>query len=1000
MRDLNVSVETETHRHVPGYEDFGNGSMAWTNDVCTIVTDDGPVSFDRTTPGVLRQCLEALIAKREEVGRKSTMGWSFKVAVLSIYGELGAKDSSFSSRTCASAVTTAGRWVLTSISAIAVVTGLRPVYGDTDSVFVTLPGSSYGLQEFESRVRTFANYVGAVFKRTPLVSLNLESEATYLQLICVGKKAYCGMRTKFGSCGKDPVWHAKGLASVRRDRPRAAQAFMEIVALAISDELPLHEGPGIDAELLPGFADGLLASTWQVARGTTPGLANELPLRDLITRTAEFMGTVAMTGSVEPECVNVQSEGTMRPLAIAQPVSVMPCTVAGVRFSMWPRTRVMGLRNIVRAARMRSLCCRPWCPRDLTATLAGAIDSLQQRVVGAYDNGTLLTAYAWTAVKEASQAMDNPYWQDVFQPINEVTKHHGILGTLSDCQVIDMIPGEESSTPDMEARQPVTWTEGFIDCLYTPASVEAGRIRRLAHGVRLLVEDARMLDQLQLILNHAIAHVGSDHSDSDGWLLCWSGYVVRVSFEHVSAIVSAWRSPDLQSSDVPGPLLHLFKQAKVVCLVTCTGVMVRHLDGADATLPGVWIDNLTWHSDRVTRLLEHVLPDRDNETQAHEFMCTTGRLIPFITRDEPPRPLLACSMASQALCRPYVKLSSTVSPVNTYVPIVRTQLLHDLISELDPSTGLSFPGISLMALFHNEPCNYEDGVIVSDQINAQGLMAHEGVIFHPMPHDAGDLVGTSIGPDTEWWRPADSGHVYAQSYSSQRMRYVAVRMQCNDLRIGDKLATWHGQKFTICEIRPHEQMPLCTCQRTGSVFRPQIIIASSSVHDRLTLGQVFEAGLAATVCDPADWDSRTQYEPIVLQQDWPSTLDRSTLTRTCTIQYPGAVGRQQGPVHQNGAWTAGAVTANYGPCWIWQLVHLVRDKQQYCSKVPTSLMMPRGRLRGAPVRLGEMEQQALVMAGCPRKTVAVFDICQAVADLNLSRAGVRQSVPSSIAYDP
>ncbi|CAI5959007.1 unnamed protein product [Closterium sp. NIES-65] len=912
MRDLNVSVETETHRHVPGYEDFGNGSMAWTNDVCTIVTDDGPVSFDRTTPGVLRQCLEALIAKREEVGRKSTMGWSFKVAVLSIYGELGAKDSSFSSRTCAFAVTTAGRWVLTSISAIAVVTGLRPVYGDTDSVFVTLPGSSYGLQEFESRVRTFANYVGAVFKRTPLVSLNLESEATYLQLICVGKKAYCGMRTKFGSCGKDPVWHAKGLASVRRDRPRAAQAFMEIVALAICQGKP---------------------------------------------------------------------------------------------------------------------------------TLAGAIDSLQQRVVGAYDNGTLLTAYAWTAVKEASQAMDNPYWQDVFQPINEVTKHHGILGTLSDCQVIDMIPGEESSTPDMEARQPVTWTEGFIDCLYTPASVEAGRIRRLAHGVRLLVEDARMLDQLQLILNHAIAHVGSDHSDSDGWLLCWSGYVVRVSFEHVSAIVSAWRSPDLQSSDVPGPLLHLFKQAKVVCLVTCNGVMVRHLDGADATLPGVWIDNLTWHSDRVTRLLEHVLPDRDNETQAHEFMCTTGRLIPFITRDEPPRPLLACSMASQALCRPYVKLSSTVSPVNTYVPIVRTQLLHDLISELDPSTGLSFPGISLMALFHNEPCNYEDGVIVSDQINAQGLMAHEGVIFHPMPHDAGDLVGTSIGPDTEWWRPADSGHVYAQSYSSQRMRYVAVRMQCNDLRIGDKLATWHGQKFTICEIRPHEQMPLCTCQRTGSVFRPQIIIASSSVHDRLTLGQVFEAGLAATVCDPADWDSRTQYEPIVLQQDWPSTLDRSTLTRTCTIQYPGAVGRQQGPVHQNGAWTAGAVTANYGPCWIWQLVHLVRDKQQYCSKVPTSLMLPRGRLRGAPVRLGEMEQQALVMAGCPRfaeelvqsadlctayvcgncrrlvelcdcstdtvpvrmcirKTVAVFDICQAVADLNLSRAGVRQSVPSSIAYDP
>jgi DNA polymerase zeta len=89
--------------------------------------------------------------------------------------------------------------------------GCKVLYGDTDSVFVRLPGRS--VQEAFRFGEEFCSAVTA--NNPPPVQLKLEK--VYLGSILQTKKKYCGMKYESANQSK-PTFEAKGIETIRRDQ--------------------------------------------------------------------------------------------------------------------------------------------------------------------------------------------------------------------------------------------------------------------------------------------------------------------------------------------------------------------------------------------------------------------------------------------------------------------------------------------------------------------------------------------------------------------------------------------------------------------------------------------------------------------------------------------------------------------------------------------------------------------------------------------------------------
>lgn len=108
--------------------------------------------------------------------------------------------------------------------------GARVVYGDTDSMFVHLPGRS--VTDAFSIGRTIVESVNMM--NPPPVELELEH--VYEKTLLVAKKMYCGMAVK--KEGSRAVWDAKGIDSIRKGSCRFEAWAMEnsIKALFMSSD--------------------------------------------------------------------------------------------------------------------------------------------------------------------------------------------------------------------------------------------------------------------------------------------------------------------------------------------------------------------------------------------------------------------------------------------------------------------------------------------------------------------------------------------------------------------------------------------------------------------------------------------------------------------------------------------------------------------------------------------------------------------------------------------
>jgi len=179
-----------------------------------------------------------------------------------------------------------------------------------------------------------------------------------------------------------------------------------------------------------------------------------------------------------------------------------------------------------------------------------------------------------------------------------------------------------------------------------------------------------------------------------------------------------------------------------------------------------------------------------------------------------------------------------------------------------------------------------------------------------------------------------------------------VRVKTRDLRkpeLGDKFATSHGQKGIIGGIFPENDMPF-----TSKGIKPDIIFNPHSIPGRMTVGYLIEmlAGkvgcLKGQVMDGTAFagqkieDLEKELKSLGFRQDGKETI------------YNGVTGRMMN------------VKIFMGNMYYLKLKYMVGNKihARASGKVTLLTRQPiEGRAKGGALRLGEMEQQALVAHG-------------------------------------
>ncbi|KAI1747742.1 hypothetical protein F4782DRAFT_551818 [Xylaria castorea] len=317
-------------------------------------------------------------------------------------------------------------------------------------------------------------------------------------------------------------------------------------------------------------------------------------------------------------------------------------------------------------------------------------------------------------------------------------------------------------------------------------------------------------------------------------------------------------------------------------------------------------------------------------------------------------------------------------PVHSFRPLVTTGLIEDIMSEETSGIPDNLPGEDLMVCFANFNDNYEDSIIFSKGAASRGL-------FNYMAYSARLINSSEKAPEVgqranmrenRWWkvfggtkgarhysyagrgrmhrvpqpsgrpigtRPDGTGVVVSKmDTASGQVSVKMLRFSCPIQ--GDKVATGHGQKG-VMKLWDEEDMPWGLDDH-GNVVRFDMVVALSSITNRLAVGQYYEmvSGRSLIV---KPYDSHGDHMETVL--------------------YDGASGqmierRSEGPSDLSFAQYGDSipVLASWGICRVWQMTQLTWDKHHYTHNTAGQFATttPTGRTAGSRIRLGEMESHA------------------------------------------
>jgi|SRR5882724_1109613 len=691
-----------------------------------------------------------------------------------------------------------------------------------------------------------------------------------------------------------------------------------------------------------------------------PCVSNSLAVRTSVVDydSSNFVGSLERSPGVDLETKYGNDRGLVTVPRRYDPVQAYPIRVRGKIYAM-----DYGLRkgsSMTSAVSYLKRQNKAWAAGGCSIVSDG-LTHVDKKLSDLYVSPPLCV-YTALSIREVGlmSLSDREAWSPLFDASLTTPRRYGLYGTIMDNATVDMRPYEESDTyevrSDPHSRTLRESWSGFIDPSYTVASQDAGRIRSLVHRVSIRVATIELLERMEHIA--AIIDQGTlRRRGTEGWTVYFMGLVYDVPESVIDEVAKLWRSMGGRNT----PSVHIFRASRLMTVSAVSGCLMRPLSILeDVTCryssDTLWVDSMVFNS----RGLRQALGLTANvPTNPMEYVRTQVLLFPYTLHDAVPRPTLATIMSTQAVCRPSVSLMSTVTPVSSSLPIVRTPLMDAVCASSARVSYFDVPGIDLIVLFANFKDTYEDSVILSSLVNEEEVFATISTVAHPVPSRAkGVRVGSTLNPATyEWWRPADEGTVLQVKYGSTKERYVIAEMHSKGVRVGDKIATQHGQKQTVSRVIEHELMPTCVDTASGLTFRPHIVMASSSIHNRLTPGQIYEARAGALANNVATFSLRGEHINHV------TTLlgsDSRYLPKS-ECNFTGIGSREYVVSSLSGDRTP--CKADYGICRFWSLAHLARDKQHFSSHVPSTPQGPTGRLMGSSVRIGEGELSAMMSKG-------------------------------------
>src|SRR5882724_4054509 len=556
-------------------------------------------------------------------------------------------------------------------------------------------------------------------------------------------------------------------------------------------------------------------------------------------------------------------------------------------------------------------------------------------------------------------------WSRLYNDMITMPRKQNLYGTITNNCYVDMRPYEEtddySLKIDISKREFNDKWKGFIDPGHTVSSIDAGRIRSLVHKVRIRTMTPTLIRRAEALVDIMTSIPSSDERET--WSLYFMGSTSKVYKSNVYDAVESWRLMD--GHEIPS--LHVFSSWKLVTLSVSSGCLVRPLSVIEdlecKDLGRVtWVDSMVFNSAELRTSLS--LPTLQ-PTCSLEYSSTFNLMAPYVLWNEWPRPTLAFNMSSQAIALPYTTILSTVAPKVSSSPLVLTPLMETFTKQLDRvSPNFDIPGQNIVVLFANFIYTYEASVIVSSE--AAKKSSCKGQLVHSLPSDVRTVVpGTVLNKHTHrWWRSGDQGVVVSEGYSRTKGGYIIARIDSPGLRVGDKVATCHGQKQTVSQIVDIDRMPLCYDKHRDRSFRPGMIIAASSIHNRGTPGQLYEARAGMRALDSrTDAHDTSCYVTSLAGED-----AKDIEGYECTFTHIGSENIVMSSFSEGEP-----CIADYGACRIWALAHMSRDKQHFCSSVPKGTRGPSGKLSGSSVRIGEMELSTMMSKGWIATASEVLD---------------------------
>jgi DNA-directed RNA polymerase II subunit RPB2 len=187
--------------------------------------------------------------------------------------------------------------------------------------------------------------------------------------------------------------------------------------------------------------------------------------------------------------------------------------------------------------------------------------------------------------------------------------------------------------------------------------------------------------------------------------------------------------------------------------------------------------------------------------------------------------------------------------------------------------------------------------------------------------------------------------------------YNVAKVKTRNVRkpvIGDKFSSRHGQKGTIGNIIPEEDMPF---NKNG--IKPDIIINPHAIPSRMTIGQLKETLLGKLIIHLGLFGDGTSFSNLHVNEISKHLQKAGFESNGNDILYDGCTGRQL------------ESHIFIGPAFYQRLKHMVNDKQHSRSIGPMVNLHRQpaeGRSRDGGLRFGEMERDCMISHGASRFT--------------------------------